>query len=349
MTSVHNAPTLGGAQVAEQIAAISLDLDDEGRPDCPIAFVDVTRPVPGVAVDAARRSQIVLIGLAHDDVHPANGELCAALACTLARRASDRTQVAVQDVAAAAAQIAAAVSHSPRAAITLAGLLQLTTSAGVREALIAESLAYSMLLAGSEFAQWRAATLRRSVPHFDTPAVLVERTGDELDVIINRPARRNAFSTAVRDGLVEAFDLVAHDAAVTRVRLSGAGPAFCSGGDLDEFGTSRDVSTAHLIRLDRSVAARVDRCRDRVTAVVHGACVGAGIEIPSFAGTVLARADAWFQLPELAMGLIPGAGGTVGITRRIGRWRTAYLSLTGDRLGVDAALDWGLVDGRATD
>jgi enoyl-CoA hydratase/carnithine racemase len=92
------------------------------------------------------------------------------------------------------------------------------------------------------------------------------------------------------------------------------------------------------------VAARVDRCHERVVARVHGACIGAGIEIPSFAGRIVARSDSFFQLPELAMGLVPGAGGTVGITRRIGRWRTAYLALSGVRLDVGTALDWGLVD-----
>jgi enoyl-CoA hydratase/carnithine racemase len=50
------------------------------------------------------------------------------------------------------------------------------------------------------------------------------------------------------------------------------------------------------------------------------------------------------RLPEIAMGLIPGAGGTVSITRRIGRWRTAYLALSGLPIGAPAPLDWGLVD-----
>jgi enoyl-CoA hydratase/carnithine racemase len=148
----------------------------------------------------------------------------------------------------------------------------------------------------------------------------------------------------VRDGLVEAFDLVLADLSITCVEFTGAGRSFCSGGDLDEFGTNSDVSTAHLIRLDRSVAARLDGCRDRVVARLHGACIGAGIEIPSYAGRVVARGDTWCQLPEIAMGLVPGAGGTVGITRRIGRWRTAYLALLGLRLDVATALSWGLVD-----
>jgi enoyl-CoA hydratase/carnithine racemase len=84
--------------------------------------------------------------------------------------------------------------------------------------------------------------------------------------------------------------------------------------------------------------------RARVSVRVHGACVGAGIELPAFAGQVIAAPDAVFGLPEVAMGLIPGAGGTVSIPRRIGRWRTAWMAVTGRQIGARTALEWGLVD-----
>ena len=93
--------------------------------------------------------------------------------------------------------------------------------------------------------------------------------------------------------------------------LRGEGPSFCSGGDLDEFGTRPDPGTAHLVRLTRSAARLVHRLRDRVEVDLHGWCVGAGIELPSFAGTVRAAADTRIALPELQFGLVPGAGGTV--------------------------------------
>jgi enoyl-CoA hydratase/carnithine racemase len=64
----------------------------------------------------------------------------------------------------------------------------------------------------------------------------------------------------------------------------------------------------------------------------------------AFCGHVTARPGAVFGLPELALGLIPGAGGTVSITRRIGRWRTAYLVISGEFIDPATALDWGLVD-----
>lgn len=72
--------------------------------------------------------------------------------------------------------------------------------------------------------------------------------------------------------------------------------------------------------------------------------LGSGLEMAAFCGWVSARDDAVFGLPELALGLIPGAGGTVSITRRIGRWRTAYLVLSGRTVGAATALSWGLVD-----
>ena len=87
-----------------------------------------------------------------------------------------------------------------------------------------------------------------------------------------------------------------------------------------------------------------DRLANRIIVRVHGAAVGAGAELAAFAGRVEATADAWFSLPEVGMGLIPGAGGTVSIPRRVGRQRAARMCLTGERLDAPTAVAWGLVD-----
>jgi hypothetical protein len=236
------------------------------------------------------------------------------------------------------------VTGAPVAAVTLAGLLEVTESASIADGLVAESLAYSTLLGGSEFATWRARTPVGPVPDSDDP-VLLERDGDVLTITLNRPERHNAFGRAVRDGLLAGLEVAALDPALSVV-LRGNGRSFCSGGDLDEFGNATDVALAHLVRLRQSAGYAVHRLRDRIHVVVHGACIGAGIEVPAFAGRVEARDDASFRLPELGMGLVPGAGGTVSLTRRIGRWRTAYLALTDRPIDVATALDWGLVDER---
>jgi enoyl-CoA hydratase/carnithine racemase len=88
----------------------------------------------------------------------------------------------------------------------------------------------------------------------------------------------------------------------------------------------------------------LSQCRDRVEFRVHGACIGAGAEMAAFGRHVVAARNSFFQLPELRMGLIPGAGGCVSIPRRIGRHRTAYLVLSGRKLSAAKALEWGLVD-----
>jgi len=241
-------------------------------------------------------------------------------------------------------EIASAVRCSPMASVTLVHVLRTTASMPVGVGLVVESLAYSTLQAGPEFRAWLASGARPAPKRSDEPAVLLSREGDELTITLNRAAARNAFNVEVRDGLVAAFELVAADQSIARAHLRGAGPSFCSGGDLSEFGTAPDPLTAHLVRTSRSAAAVLHACTERVTAHVHGACVGAGTELPAFAGTVIADRSARFRLPEVAMGLIPGAGGTVSIPRRIGRERTAYLALTGATIDAATAQAWGLVD-----
>jgi enoyl-CoA hydratase/carnithine racemase len=128
------------------------------------------------------------------------------------------------------------------------------------------------------------------------------------------------------------------------VKLRSTGKAFSIGGDLDEFGTTRDPATAHLIRSRTLPAVVLARCADIVDVYIQGACIGAGVELSAFAGRVTAARTAWFQLPELAMGLLPGAGGCVSVPRRIGRQRATLMILSGQRIDAETALRWGLID-----
>jgi enoyl-CoA hydratase/carnithine racemase len=72
--------------------------------------------------------------------------------------------------------------------------------------------------------------------------------------------------------------------------------------------------------------------------------MGAGIELPAYAQRITAAPGTIISLPEIALGLVPGAGGTVSLPRRIGRQRTAWLGLTGARIDAVTALEWGLID-----
>ncbi|WP_405864210.1 enoyl-CoA hydratase/isomerase family protein [Streptomyces sp. NBC_00005] len=254
-----------------------------------------------------------------------------------------RPWVSCADPRRTASRLCELVEERADAALALVQVLRLGRNLSVPERLVAESLAYSVLQAGAVFRHWLATAPRGTARPAARP-VRLDRDGDRLTVTLDRPWVRNAVDAATRDALCEALTVADADPSVARVDLRGNGPAFCSGGDLTEFGTSRDPARAHRIRVERSPAALVARCADRVTAHLHGACVGAGIELASFAGRVVAASDTRIQLPEVAMGLIPGAGGTAGLPRRIGRHRTAYLALSGTVLTAREARAWGLVD-----
>lgn len=243
-----------------------------------------------------------------------------------------------------AALIEARVEQTPRAAVALDALLRITERLPGELGLVAEAHTYSMLLAGTEFTAWREHQRRRRDPDPSATRVASFRERDNLVVTMCRPAVHNAFDAAMRDALCAALDVARCDPSIESVVLAGQGRSFCSGGALWEFGTAEDVVAASAARLARNPGRRLQELAGRVVVELHGACIGAGIELAAFASVVRAAPDTWARLPELEMGLVPGAGGTVSLPHRIGRQRTAYLALTGHRIDVDTMMRWGLAD-----
>jgi enoyl-CoA hydratase/carnithine racemase len=252
--------------------------------------------------------------------------------------------VAVPDRGPPLEQLVASITRSPNAASLLIQVLRTGEDASFADALVIESLAYSTLQGGPEFARWLAARPAPPPRPTEEKVLDVERVGDELRLVLDRPHVRNALNAVLRDALCEALAVPTVDATVASVHLFGRGHDFCSGGDLDEFGTAPDPVSAHLVRTSRSVAGALAPMAARTAAHLHGACIGAGIEIAAVADQVVAARDSEIRLPEVAMGLVPGAGGTASLPRRIGRHRTAWMALTGASLGAEVAHQWGLVD-----
>lgn len=246
-------------------------------------------------------------------------------------------------VSAAPEQVAEAVGRQPLAAVSLVVLLRNTQELCTWGAVAEESATYAMLLGSASFDEWltRRGPARYKPPVH--PPVHAERYRDVLRLTLDRPEACNAIDSATRDALVEFLTLAARDPDLT-VEVRGNGPCFSSGGDLEEFGQVRDPATAHVVRLTRHPGMALHSVAPRATCYVHGHCLGAGVEIPAFASAVIADRGATFSLPEMGMGLVPGAGGTVSISRRIGRHRAGWLALTGAVIGTTTALAWGLVD-----
>ena len=274
-----------------------------------------------------RRQPVPVIGLMNDD-----------------ERMVDALDL-LADTESEAERLASFIGQNPQASAVLMQITRITMSLPVAAALAVESLGYATLQGGEEFSRWLSGQdkAKTNDSNILTPVVM-ERTDSELSILLNSPSNRNALSVSMREGLSEAFSLVAMDDSIERVVVSGAGPCFSAGGDLKEFGTSKDIAEAHRIRQLKMPAQYLAEHAQRYSFNLHGACIGAGIELPAFAGHISATRDAFFRLPEVAMGLIPGAGGCVSIPRRIGRHRTNYLAVTGMKLSAEEALSWGLID-----
>jgi enoyl-CoA hydratase len=241
-----------------------------------------------------------------------------------------------------------AISGNPVAATILVQLLRHNEQASVYDGLFAESLSYSCLQNGVRFKAWLAQRREREqrddIDEDVSSLVLMERQLDQLTITLNRPHKRNAYSAGLRDALYEALALVAADDTITTAVVQGAGECFSAGGDLDEFGAATDGAYAHVVRMTRSTGRLLHQLKSRTKFHLHGACIGAGIELPSFSDYVVAAPGSFFQLPEVTMGLIPGAGGTVSILRRIGRIRTAFMAISNQRISAETALEWGLIN-----
>lgn len=247
------------------------------------------------------------------------------------------------DLEASLERLERSVLANPNAACMLARVLKATEFAPFEDALFVESLAYSTLLGGAEFGSWLARRGEIQATHACDP-VRFTRVADEVTLWLDDAAGNNRYSREMRDALAYALDSCLLDPSEPSVTLRAEGRTFCIGGALDEFGKTTDAVQSHDIRLEQSAAHRLHRLGERATVIVNGAAIGSGVEIAAAARHLRASQTSWFQLPEIGMGLIPGAGGTVSVPRRVGRHRAFYFVASGVRVRAPLALDWRLVD-----
>lgn len=177
---------------------------------------------------------------------------------------------------------------------------------------------------------------------FEQVAVITEK--GIATVTLNRPDRYNALGGRIVDELGEVLEEMEKSGEVRVMILTGAGEkAFCSGVDLKERAAmDADERWAHNRTLN-AFAERLARLQAPTIAAVNGLAFGGGLEITLACDFRISVEDARFALPEVGIGIVPGAGGTQRLPRLVGPTRAKELILTGRRISAEVAFEMGLV------
>jgi len=176
--------------------------------------------------------------------------------------------------------------------------------------------------------------------------VLYEAKEGIAFITVNRPKVMNALNAKTLDDLQEAFGAAAEDGSVRVVILTGAGEkSFIAGADINEIKGLKDYEEAKsFANRGQSLLNYIEGLGKPVIAAVNGFALGGGCEISMACHIRLASENAKFGQPEVALGVIPGYGGTQRLSRLIGRGRAAQLCLTGEMINAEEAKRIGLVN-----
>ena len=163
-------------------------------------------------------------------------------------------------------------------------------------------------------------------------------------ITLNRPERLNAISMEMRDLLWTYLGACRDTPDVRVILFRGEGAAFSAGADISEFGSAPSVIEARNARNQRDLWRELLGHRCTTLAAMHGYCFGAGLELPLCCDVRIAAQGTRFALPEVTLAYIPSAGGTQTLPRTVPPGVAAQMILTGEPIGTDAALRWGLID-----
>jgi 2-(1,2-epoxy-1,2-dihydrophenyl)acetyl-CoA isomerase len=176
------------------------------------------------------------------------------------------------------------------------------------------------------------------------------RTGAAAKIVLNRPARMNAWSNALSRDLLEALRDVAADDTVRAVMLTGAGRAFCSGADLKE-GVEGAQANGGVLDTDgiltrwyHPIVTAIREMPKPFVSAVNGPAAGAGLSLALAADLVVAKESAYFLLAFVKIGLVPDGGGSLFVPARIGFARAAEMAMLGEPVPAAKAVDIGLIN-----
>jgi len=178
-------------------------------------------------------------------------------------------------------------------------------------------------------------------------AIQYEERDGVARIVPNRPEAANAINEAVARDLMAASLQVDSDPAVRAVLITGAGRAFCAGGDLRDFagrGSDTPRFLKELTTYLHAAISRFARCGKPVIAAVNGAAAGAGLSLVCACDLAIAARSARFTMAYTRAGLTPNGSSTYFLPRLVGMRRALELTFTNRVLSAEEALDWGILN-----
>ncbi len=163
-------------------------------------------------------------------------------------------------------------------------------------------------------------------------------------LILNRPNRANAFNADFMTEIDKALTELEKDENVRCIVITGAGANFCGGADVSAFATGQVNDAFNFSEAPHDVFSRIETYPKPVIAAINGAAMGGGLELALACDIRVMNTTAQLRLPELTLGLLPGAGATQRVGRLIGWARAKEMVLLADPVMAEKALDWGLVN-----
>lgn len=171
--------------------------------------------------------------------------------------------------------------------------------------------------------------------------LLIEKKEAVAIIRLNRPEKLNTINMQLMADLSQAMDVTASDDSVRSIILTGTGRAFCAGADLDE------IANSELLRKNPpryTIFNIIEDCPKPVVAAINGHCIGGGLELALCCDFIITSQTARIGLSEVRLGIIPLAGGTVRLPRRIGISKAKEMLFSGDRIDGQKAYDIGLAN-----
>ncbi len=180
----------------------------------------------------------------------------------------------------------------------------------------------------------------------DFENIIYKKADGIAQIIVNRPEKRNALNRATRLEMASALEDTKKDAAVKVLILSGAGEkAFVSGSDLNELSRLNALEMeAFCSTLGQRFYTRFEELHKPVIAMIHGLCLGGGLELAMACDIRVASHSSRFGQPEMLIGIMPGSGGTQRLARLVGIGKAKELIYTGEMIDAEEAHRIGLVN-----